>query len=90
MADYGIQLLDPANGNILFSIDDSTMKDYGYVDISTNGNTTVPVTANTVIEVEDNTAPAIPPIVVLDIPNSRIVTSGGSGFNIRARLVDYR
>ncbi len=90
MANFGIQILDPATGVVLFTLDDSTMKDYGYIDITTNGNTPVSVTADTVMEVEDNSPPVTPPSVVLDVSNSRIVTSGGSGFNVRARLVDYR
>lgn len=90
MADYGIQLIDGPTGAILFDLNDSTMKDYGYVDISTNGFTTIPVSSDTTIQVEDNIVPIQQPKVVLDITNSRVVTSGGSGFNIRVRMVDYR
>lgn len=93
MADYGIELYDPSTGAVLFSINDSTLKERGTYSITTNGNTDVsstPVNANSIVMVQNVALPETKPIVVLDIPNQRIVTSGGSGFNVNARIVDIQ
>lgn len=94
MADYGLELYDEATGAVLFSINDSTLKDrYAVYTITANGNTDVsatPLTTNTIIMVENNVAPLDKPVLIVDVPNQRIVTSGGSGFSVNARLVDIQ